>query len=258
MSRTVGRLDGLVALVTGSSRGIGRGIAVEMAREGARLVIHATSREGMRETARVLGELGADFAEVVSDLSRVEACERTVDEAVERMGRIDILVNNAGVNVAKPAEELSVEEWSWVLSVNLSAPFLCSRHAAKDMMRRRWGRIINIASVTSFMSITGRSAYASSKSGILGLTRTLALELAPHGITVNAIAPGFIATDMVRKRIEEGALNLERLLQRIPMGRLGAPEEVGRLAVFLASPEASYITGQVFVIDGGFLANATP
>ncbi len=251
-------LEGLTALVTGSSRGIGRGIAVEMARAGARLALHATSRERLAETAGALRELGADFAEICADLSVPENCARLIDETVEVMGGIDILVNNAGVNVAKPSSDLTLEEWGWVLSVNLQAPFLCSKRAAGYMAGRGWGRIINIASVTSFMGISWRAAYASSKAGILGLTRVLALELAPHGITVNAIAPGFIETDMVRRRIEEGALDLEALLRRIPMGRLGRPEEIGKLAVFLAGRESSYITGQVFIVDGGFTVNATP
>lgn len=254
----MGRLDGRVSIITGASRGIGRAIALEMAKEGARIVGNATSMSSLAALEKELSELGADYVMIPADLSSTDGCLNLTRAAAEAMGKIDILVNNAGINIVRNLDVITLEEWESVINVNLRAPFLCSKYASEIMKKQRYGRIINLASVASFVSLPGRSAYNSSKAGILGLTRTLAIELAPYGITVNAIAPGLIETEMFRQRIAEGSLKLETSLRRIPLGRLGRPEEVAKVAVFLASEDSSYITGQVIVVDGGFLALAMP
>lgn len=250
------RLKDRVCLITGASRGIGRAIAIAMAKEGGRIVGNATSRESLAGLEQELKSLGADYLLAPADLSTAEGCLRLVRAAEESMGRIDVLVNNAGINIVKNIDTITLEDWERVISVNLRAPFLCSKYASELMKRQRYGRIINLASIASYVSLPGRSAYSSSKAGILGLTRTLAVELAPYGITVNAIAPGLIETEMLRQRVAEGSVRIDAAIRKIPLGRLGMPEEIARVAVFLASDDSSYITGQVIVVDGGYLALA--
>jgi len=251
-----GRLRDRVCLVTGASRGIGRAIAIEMAKEGGRIVGNATSSSSLAGLEKELREMGVDYLMVPADLSTTDGCLGLIRTAAGSMGRVDVLVNNAGINIVKNIDEASLEDWEKVINVNLRAPFLCSKYASELMKKQRYGRIINLASIASFVSLPGRSAYNSSKAGILGLTRTLAVELAPYGITVNAIAPGLVETEMLRQRVAEGSIKIDAALKRIPLGRLGRPEEIARAAVFLASDDASYITGQVLVVDGGFLALA--
>ncbi len=252
----MGKLSDRVCLVTGASRGIGRAIAIEMAKEGGRIVGNATSSSSLAGLEKELREMGVDYLLVPADLSTTDGCLGLIRAVAESMGRIDVLVNNAGINIVKNIDETSLDDWEKVINVNLRAPFLCSKYASELMKKQRYGRIINLASIASFVSLPGRSAYNSSKAGILGLTRTLAVELAPYGITVNAIAPGLVETEMLKQRIAEGSIKIDAALKRIPLGRLGRPEEIARAAVFLASDDASYITGQVLVVDGGFLALA--
>jgi 3-oxoacyl-[acyl-carrier protein] reductase len=249
-------LNGKVCLVTGASRGIGLGIALEFARRGAKLAVNSSSPKSLSKISSILYGMGVDFIQVPADLSVAEKCFSIVDETVKSFNKIDVLVNNAGVNLPKGVDELTLDDWSKIVAVNLTAPFLCSKRAASYMVSQRSGRIINIASIQSFLAIPNRVPYASTKSGIVGLTRALALELARYNITVNAIAPGFIETDMVRKIASSGALNLEKVINKIPLGRLGKPDDVAKVAAFLASDDASYITGQVIIVDGGFLINA--
>ena len=252
----MGKLSDRVCLVTGASRGIGRAIAIEMAKEGGRIVGNATSSSSLAGLEKELREMSVDYLLVPADLSTTDGCLGLIRAVAESMGRIDVLVNNAGINIVKNIDETSLDDWEKVINVNLRAPFLCSKYASELMKKQRYGRIINLASIASFVSLPGRSAYNSSKAGILGLTRTLAVELAPYGITVNAIAPGLVETEMLKQRIAEGSIKIDAALKRIPLGRLGRPEEIARAAVFLASDDASYITGQVLVVDGGFLALA--
>ena len=252
----MGKLSDRVCLVTGASRGIGRAIGIEMAKEGGRIVGNATSSSSLAGLEKELREMGVDYLLVPADLSTTDGCLGLIRAVAESMGRIDVLVNNAGINIVKNIDETSLDDWEKVINVNLRAPFLCSKYASELMKKQRYGRIINLASIASFVSLPGRSAYNSSKAGILGLTRTLAVELAPYGITVNAIAPGLVETEMLKQRVAEGSIKIDAALKRIPLGRLGRPEEIAKAAVFLASDDASYITGQVIVVDGGFLALA--
>ncbi len=241
-------LQGKVALVTGASRGIGRAIALRLAQEGATVGInYRTSREEAEEVAQCVRELGVEPKLLHADVSRPDQVE-AMFQALDVLGGVDILVNNAGVTRDGLLMRMSEDDWDEVMNVNLRGAFLCCRAAARPMVRKRWGRIINMASVVGLAGNPGQSNYAASKAGLIGLTRTLARELASRNITVNAIAPGFIETDIVATLSEEARNHIR---WRIPMDGFGTPEDVAAAAAFLASDGARYITGQTIGVDGG-------
>lgn len=242
-----------VALVTGASRGLGKAISLALAEAGAQLALVSRDKDQLTDTAmaiRSLGGAASVFPADVSDEAQVKALERSV---VGSFRPLHILVNNAGINLRKPMTEFGLEEWNCVLQTNLTSAFLMCRSFVPHMKGLGYGRIINLTSMMSHVSLPGRSAYCASKAGLLGFTRALALELAPDGITVNGISPGPCATEMNRSLLDNPELS-QFFLSRIPIGRWGRPEEIGRLAVYLCSPEASFITGTDITIDGGWCA----
>lgn len=242
-------LDGMVALVTGSSRGIGRAIAVALAKAGANVVVNYAGREdAARETADMIEEIGRKALVIKADVSDPEQVKAMVDKTVKELGRLDILVNNAGITRDNLLMRMKDEEWDTVVNTNLKGAFNCCRAAARPMLKARGGRIINVSSVVGLSGNPGQVNYSAAKAGLIGLTRTLAGELGSRGITVNAVAPGFITTDMTEKLPDDVK---ERLKERIPLGRLGTPEEIADVVTFLCSPSAGYITGQVIAVDGG-------
>ena len=242
-------LDNKLVLITGASRGIGRAIALAMAREGADIAVNYRSNDDAAEqTAEDIRDLGRRARLVKADVSDLAAVKEMI-AAIKTEGRtVDILVNNAGTLIEKPAAFMSEEEWDRVLDTNLKGAFNCIKVASRDMTRQRCGRIINISSVAGLAGDPMRAGYCAAKAGMLGLTKAMARELAASKVTVNAIAPGIIETDMTAGTPEE---KNEKLLARIPLRRFGTPEEVAALATYLASTAAGYITGQVFSIDGG-------
>ncbi len=242
-------LSGRAALVTGSSRGIGRAIALQLARQGASIAINYLQNEqAAKEVQETVRSYEGNAVLIQGDISDPAQAEQVVDRAQEAFGRLDILVNNAGFNRDTLLLRMSVDDWDEVMAVNLRAVFLCTKAALKHMLRQRYGRIVNIGSVSGIAGNAGQANYAASKAGILGFTKSVARELASRGIRCNAIAPGFIETDMTSALDEN---QTEALLEQIPLGHLGAPSDVARLARFLAGPGACYITGQVISVDGG-------
>ena len=242
-------LNGKAALVTGGGRGIGRAICLELARQGANLIInYAGNQEAAAETAAACGRLGTEAVIVQADVADAEECARMFGEAREAFGRVDLLVNNAGVTRDGLLIRMSEQDYDQVLDTNLKGAFLCSREAARMMMKNRFGRIVNMSSVVGLRGNAGQANYAASKAGIIGLTKALAKELAGRNITVNAVAPGFIATDMTSVLSDSVKASI---LEGIPMKRLGQAEEAARAAVFFLSEESGYITGQVLAVDGG-------
>ena len=243
-------LTGQVALVTGSRRGLGKAIAMRLANAGADIVINdiAPCHEEAYTTAQEICGMGRRAIALCGDVSKPEDATAMIEQAWTEMGKIDILVNNAGVTRDNLLIRMSDEEWQMVININLSGAFYCTRAAAKRMMKARYGRIINIASVIGLMGNAGQANYAASKAGIIGLTKSTAKELASRGIMVNAVAPGYIITEMTGKLGEEAKKQFQA---NIPLGRLGMPEDVASVVLFLAGPGAGYLTGQVISVDGG-------
>ena len=245
------RLVGRVAAVTGSSRGIGHAIATAYLAEGARVLVNSRDAATAEATARDLGE-GA--AGVGADVSTPEGALAVVEAARERFGRLDILVANAGINIVKNAVDYKPEEWRQVLATNLDGVFYCAQAAGRVLLEQGSGSVIAIASVTSFNAFPQRVAYATAKAGLVMMTKVLAAEWASGGVRVNAIAPGYVGTEMVRELVNKGRVDEAAVRRRTPMGRLADPAEIAKAAVFLASDEASFITGETLVVDGGWLA----
>ncbi len=240
-------LSGRVAIVTGSGRGIGRAIALKLAEVGAIVVVNdiGEAAQGVAEEIRAMNR---QSLAILADVSLSPDVARLVDETIATHGKVDILVNNAGITRDQLTVRMSDEEWDRVLNVNLKSVFLCTRAVLRHMIKQRWGRIISIASIVGVVGNPGQANYASAKAGIIGFTRTIAKEVASRGITANAIAPGFIDTDMTQ-RLEEN--QRQELMRHIPLGYLGSPRDVAEAVAFLASEEARYITGQVLNVDGG-------
>jgi 3-oxoacyl-[acyl-carrier protein] reductase len=242
-------LVGKVAVVTGSSRGIGRAIALELASQGARVVINYHSNaSAAEEVAALIHEQGGQALAVQADVSHADQAERLIEAALEAYGTIDILVNNAGITRDTLLMRMSEEDWDAVLNTNLKGAFHCVKAVQRTFLRKRGGRIISISSVAGVMGNAGQANYAAAKAGLIGFTKSVARELASRNITANAVAPGFVETDMT-SALPEGVLEAARA--QIPLGRLGQPEDVAAVVAFLASDSAAYITGQVICVDGG-------
>lgn len=248
------RLEERIAIVTGAGSGNGRGIALRFAEEGARVVAADVDIEGARETATLVSEAGGEAFAVRADVGRREQVAAMVEAAGERFGGVDILVNNAGVETLVPLLDLEESEWDRVVDTNLKGAFLCGQIAARAMVSTGTaGAIVNVASINAKVTLAGQAHYTSSKGGLLMLTKSMAIDLAPHGIRVNAVGPGVIETRMTERSLSDPQRRA-MLLSKVPLGRVGQPRDVANAALFLASDEASYITGTTLYVDGGWLA----
>jgi 3-oxoacyl-[acyl-carrier protein] reductase len=242
-----------VAIVTGSSRGIGRGIALRLAREGARVIVNCRASEAA--AAAVVDRIKAGGGEAIAvqaDVSQVAEAQALIDAAKEAYGRVDILVNNAGTTRDTLLVRMSEEDWDVVIDTNLKGTFNCIKAVSRQMMRQRYGRIVNITSVSGIAGNPGQANYASAKAGIIGLTKTVAKELGSRGITCNAVAPGFVLTDLTASLPQD---LVDLAIERTPLGRMGTVEDMAAAVAYLASDEAGFVTGQVLAVDGG-LASA--
>jgi len=244
-------LKGEVALVTGASRGIGKAIALELAQQGAKVAVnYMGSKEKAEAVVQAIVAAGGEALAVKADVASVEEVSEMIKLVENELGQISVLVNNAGITRDNLLMRMKEEDWDKVLETNLKGVFNCTKSVIRGMMKQKKGKIINITSVVGLTGNAGQSNYAAAKSGVIGFTKSMALELASRGIQVNGVAPGFITTDMTDKLSEDIK---EQLLARIPLQRLGKPEDVAGVVSFLASPQADYITGQIISVDGGMV-----
>ncbi|MBY0097613.1 3-oxoacyl-[acyl-carrier-protein] reductase [Mesobacillus maritimus] len=245
------KLEGKVALVTGASRGIGREIALELAREGANVAINYSGSEAKAlEVAAEIRTMGREAITIQADVSSSESVDSMVKQTIEAFGKLDILVNNAGITKDNLLMRMKEADWDDVININLKGVFLCTKAVTRQMMKQRSGRIINISSIVGVSGNAGQANYVAAKSGVIGLTKTTAKELATRGITVNAVAPGFITTDMTDKLNDE---TKNEMLKQIPLARLGEPTDIAKTVLFLASDDSRYMTGQTLHVDGGMV-----
>lgn len=244
------KLKDKVAIVTGSARGIGRAIALELVRNGAKLVICDLNMDDIQIVVDQFTEMGGEAKGFVSNVTQAEEAQQLIDKTIEAFGKVDILVNNAGITRDNLLMRMKEDEWDAVIAVNLKGTYNCIRAIAKPFIKQRSGKIINLASVVGQIGNAGQVNYSASKAGVIGLTKSVAKELAARNVLVNAIAPGFIQTDMTAKLTEKAK---EELTNAIPLGKLGQPEDVAKVVLFLASDDAAYITGQVINVDGGMV-----
>lgn len=247
------KLKGNIALVTGASRGLGQGMALALAEAGADVALVARTKSSLEETAALAEKAGSKTLVLCADLSRSGEAERVVNDTVKQFGRIDILLNAAGTQVRKPLFEMTEEDYDYLMSVNLKALYFLGQAAAKAMAPQRKGKIINIASLTSFIGISNISIYGTSKGGVASMTRQFAVELAKHNIQVNAISPGYFITELTAALFKDPE-RAKWVLAKIPLGRTGNPDDLAGAVVFLASGASDYITGQILSVDGGWLA----
>jgi len=242
-------LNDRVAIVTGSGRGIGRAIALELAVAGAKVVVNYAGRvDKAEETVALIREAGGECLTIQADVSQTTDVDRLIKTTLDHFGKIDILVNNAGITRDSLLLRMKEADWDAVLATNLKGVFLCTKAVSKGMLKQRSGVIVNISSVVGLSGNAGQANYAAAKAGIIGFSKSIAKEFASRGIRVNAVAPGYISTDMT-EGLAEGMHS--EILRAIPLGRLGKPEDVAKVVRFLVSPEASYITGQTLCVDGG-------
>lgn len=244
------RFEGKVVLVTGSGRGIGREIALAFAQEGADAVIWDVNVTDAEKTARDIENLGRKALSFQVDVTNSTQVEEAVNKILDKFGKIDILVNNAGIIRDNLLMRLSEADWDLVIKVNLKGTFICTKAVTRPMLKARGGKIINIASIIGIMGNAGQANYSASKAGIIALTKTTAKELASRNITANAVAPGFIDTEMTQKLSEE---TRAKMLELVPLARMGLPKDIANVCLFLASSDAGYITGQTIVVDGGMV-----
>ncbi len=245
------KLEGKVAVVTGASRGIGRAIALKLADEGAKIVVnYSGSQAKAEEVVGIIQENGGDAIAVQASVSKTEEVTALMDAAVKTFGSLDILVNNAGITRDNLLMRMKEDEWDDVLDTNLKGVFLCTKAVTRQMMKQRAGRIINISSIVGVAGNAGQANYVAAKAGVIGLTKTTAKELASRNILVNAIAPGFIETEMTEQLPEDIK---QGMLTQIPLAKLGQPEDIAKAVAFLASEDANYMTGQTLHIDGGMV-----